>query len=211
MTPETKESLGAERALGLADPKLGHLIDRVIEKAGVQRFVPSPYATHFEALARSIVYQQLSGKAAATIHGRVVGLLGGGVAPDSILRVGDEALQAAGLSRAKVRYLRALARAVVEQELDLEQVESQPDDEVIETLTRVQGIGVWTAQMFLMFRLGRPNVLPTGDLGIQKGLQLAHGLKKPAAPGYVKRAGSRWAPNRSLACLYLWAALDAKI
>lgn len=209
--PAPADTLAAEEYLRAADPRLGRLIERVVEKAGAQRFVPSPHATHFEALARSIVYQQLSGKAAATIHGRVVELVGGSVAPETILAAGDEALRAAGLSRPKIRYMRALARAVTDREVDLEHVESLPDDEVIEALTRVQGIGVWTAQMFLMFRLGRPNILPTGDLGIQKGLQIAHGLKQPAAPGYVKRAGARWAPHRSLACLYLWAALDEKV
>ncbi|HWV37432.1 MAG TPA: DNA-3-methyladenine glycosylase 2 family protein [Vulgatibacter sp.] len=203
--------LRPEHELRAADLRLGRLIDRVIERAGPQRFEPSPFPTHFEALARSIVYQQLSGKAAATIYGRVVGVLGGTVTPEAVLAAGDESLQAAGLSRPKIRYVRALARAVAERELDLERVEALPDDEVIEALTRVQGIGVWTAQMFLMFRLRRPDVLPTGDLGIQKGLKLAHGLRKPAAPGYVKRAGARWAPHRSLACLYLWAALDQQI
>jgi len=205
------DDLLAERELSAADPRLGLLIDRVIEKAGPQRFEPSPFPTHFEALARSIVYQQLSGKAAATIYGRVVDAVGGSVAPDAVLAASDEALRAAGLSRPKIRYVRALARAVADREVELDRVEALPDDQVIEALTHVQGVGVWTAQMFLMFRLRRPNVLPTGDLGIQKGLQLAHGLRNPAAPGYVKRAGARWAPHRSLACLYLWAALDQKV
>jgi len=200
-----------EDALRAADPRLGRLIDAVIEKAGPKRYAPSPYASHFEALARSIVYQQLSGKAAATIYGRVVEALGGEVAPERLLAVSDDALQAAGLSRPKIRYTRALARAVADRAIDLDAVESASDDEVIEALTRVQGVGVWTAQMFLMFRLRRPDVLPTGDLGIQKGLQLAHGLRNVAAPGYVKRAGARWTPHRSLACLYLWAALDEKV
>lgn len=200
-----------EELLRSADPRLGRLIDAVVAKAGPQRFQPSPHASHFEALARSIVYQQLSGKAAATIYGRVLEALGGSMHPERILAVGDADLQAAGLSRPKIRYVRALAGAVTSGEVDLDHAESLPDQEVIASLTRVQGVGVWTAQMFLMFRLRRPNVLPTGDLGIQKGLQLAHGLRNPAAPGYVQRAGARWAPHRSLACLYLWAALDEKV
>ncbi|AKU92538.1 DNA-3-methyladenine glycosylase family protein [Vulgatibacter incomptus] len=209
--PQKSSFHDAESVLRESDPRLGRLIDAVVERAGRQRFPPSPAATHFEALARSIVYQQLSGKAAATIWGRVVGVLGGAVTPEPILSAADETLRAAGLSNSKVRYVRALARAVHDGEVDLDHVESLPDDAVIRTLTAVSGIGVWTAQMFLMFRLHRPDVLATGDLGIQKGLQIAHCLKNPAAPGYVLRAGSRWAPHRSLACLYLWAALDLKV
>ncbi|HEY0840641.1 MAG TPA: DNA-3-methyladenine glycosylase 2 family protein, partial [Vulgatibacter sp.] len=200
-----------EDALRASDPRLGRLVDAVVAKAGPQRFAPSPHSSHFEALARSIVYQQLSGKAAATIYGRVLDAVGGVLAPAPLLAASDESLRAAGLSRPKIRYVRALATAVADGEVDLDAAEALPNEAVIEALTKVQGVGVWTAQMFLMFRLGRPDVLPTGDLGIQKGLQFAHGLRRPAAPGYVKRAGSRWAPWQSLACLYLWAALDERI
>lgn len=197
-----------EHHLRTVDPRLGALIDQVIAAAGVQRFEPSPAATHFEALARSIVFQQLSGKAARTIHGRVVDALGGAISPEAVLRSSPEALRAAGLSQGKARYLTALSEAVASGSLALEGIEALPDEAVIDALTQVKGIGVWTAQMFLMFRLGRGDVLPTNDLGIQKGLQRAHGLRKPAAPGYVRKAGVRWAPHRSTACLYLWAALD---
>jgi len=204
------EPVDVEAILRAADPRLGALIDAVIEAGGRQRFAPSPASSHFEALARSIIYQQLSGKAAATIYGRLVVSLGGTVAPEPILAASEELLRSAGLSSAKVRYVRALAEAVALGGLDLDAVAELPDEAVIEALTQVPGVGVWTAHMFLMFRLHRPDVLPTGDLGIRKGLQLAHGLRRPAAPGYVRRAGVRWAPYRSIACLYLWAALDLK-
>lgn len=204
------DEVDAETALRAADPRLGRLIDAVIERAGRQRFVASPAASHFEALTRSIIYQQLSGKAAATIYGRVVAAVGGSVVPESILATSDEILRAAGLSTAKARYVRALADAATGG-LDFATIASLPDEAVIDALTHVPGVGVWTAQMFLMFRLGRPDVLPTGDLAIQKGVQLAHGLRKRAAPGYVRRAGARWKPYRSLASLYLWAALDQKL
>jgi len=202
---------GIETALSAADPRLGRLIEEVVARGGRQRFQGSRASTHFEAIARSIVYQQLSGKAAATIYGRVVAALGGELTPELAVGADVEELRSAGLSAPKARYLRALAEAVVEGELDLGSVEHLPDEDVVAALTRVPGIGVWTAQMFLMFRLGRPDVLPAADLGIRKGLQLAHGLRNPAAPGHVERAGRRWAPYRSIACLYLWAALDLKL
>ncbi len=197
-----------ERALAASDPRLGALIDRVVAHRGPRRFATSTARSHFEALTRSIVYQQLSGKAAGTIYGRFVEALGGEVTPGALVAIDDPALRAIGLSAGKARYVRALAEAVVEGRLDLENASSLSDAEVIAALTSVKGVGVWTAQMFLMFRLHREDVLPTGDLGIRKGLMLAHGLRREAAPGYVERAGKRWAPFRSVACLYLWAGLE---
>ncbi len=197
-----------ELALAERDPRLGALVERVIAHAGRRRFATSTARSHFEALARSIVYQQLSGKAAATIYGRFSAALGGDVTPSAVLATTDAELRALGLSVGKARYVRALAEAVEAGQLDLEHASSLDDDAVVRALTSVKGIGVWTAQMFLMFRLQRPDVLPTRDLGIQKGLSLAHGLKKVAAPGYVERAGAKWAPYRSVACLYLWAGLE---
>ncbi len=194
--------------LAAADPRLGSLVARLVASGGVRRFKPSTAPSDFDAIARSIVYQQLSTMAAATIYGRYVEALGGNPSPERVLEARPERLLKAGLSRAKVRYVKALASAVASGDLNLGSLRDLPDESVVGALTRVPGVGLWTAQMFLMFRLHRPDVLPTVDVGIRRGLQMAHGLRQPAAPGYVSRAGRRWAPYRSLACLYLWAALE---
>ncbi len=198
----------AERHLAGADPRLGELVARVVAAGGVRRFKSSTASSDFDAIARSIVYQQLSTMAASTIYGRYVDALEGCPSPERVLETRPERLLQAGLSRPKVRYVKALASAVASGELELGSLRELPDESVIDALTRVPGVGLWTAQMFLMFRLQRPDVLPTIDVGIRRGLQMAHGLRKPAAPGYVFRSGRRWAPYRSLACLYLWAALE---
>ena len=198
-----------ERYLAEADPRLGALIARVIEVQGPRRYGPSNASSHFDAIARSIVYQQLSRQAAATIYARYRGVVPGG-GPDEVVAVRPAALRSAGLSAPKVRYLKALAAAVSSGALDLRRIDEASDDEVVGALTAIPGVGVWTAQMFLMFRLRRPDVLPAHDVGIQRGLQVAHHLGRSAAPGYVMRAGARWAPRRSLACLYLWAGADLK-
>lgn len=197
-----------ERVLAHADPKIGALISRVVESGGPRRFKPSNAASHFDAIARSIIYQQLSKKAAATIYARYAGVFGNPPTPEQVLAIHVESLRQAGLSMPKIRYLQALATAIHSGELCLERVDDQPDEVVIEQLTKVPGIGVWTSQMFLMFRLYRYDVLPINDLGVQRGLQIAYGLRRPAAPNYVERIGRRWAPYRSIACLYLWAAVD---
>ena len=200
-----------EEWLSRADSMLGELISKVINVEFPRRFAPSNASSHFDAIARSIVYQQLSKNAAATIYGRFVSVLGGAPTPDRVLASHANSLRSAGLSKPKVRYITALAEAVKSGELNLRSIGRLPDDAIIEELTKVPGIGVWTAQMFLMFRLQRSDVLPVNDLGIQKGLQIAHGLKEPASPDYVKNAGACWTPYRSIACLYLWAAVDLKI
>ncbi len=198
----------AERHLALADPRLAELVARVVAAGGVRRFKPSTAFSDFDAIARSIVYQQLSTMAAATIYGRYVDALGGDPTPERVLGTRVDRLLRAGLSRPKTRYVRGLATAVTSGELNLGPLRQMPDQAVIDELTRVPGIGVWTAQMFLMFRLHREDVLPTLDIGIQRGLQRAYGLRKPAAPRFVSRSGTRWAPYRSIASLYLWASLE---
>jgi DNA-3-methyladenine glycosylase II len=195
----------AEKHLCACDPMLGE----VIRAVGPQRFAKSPARSHFDAIARSIIYQQLSKKAAATIYTRYRDIVRGRTrGPEEAWAADAGCLRSAGLSTSKVRYLKELAKAVIDGGLDLDHIDDLPDDDVVSLLTKVPGVGVWTAQMFLMFRLRRPDVLPTRDVGVQRGLQLAHGLRKPAAPGYIARAGKRWSPFRSLACLYLWAAVD---
>lgn len=200
--PDTRRAVAH---LTRADPRLAAVIARV----GPCRFAPRAEGTHFEAVARAIVYQQLSGKAAGTIHGRFHALYGDRApTPAELLATSDAALRAAGLSRQKVGYLRDLAGRVESGDVPLANIEALGDQAVIDALTRVKGVGRWTAQIFLMFRLGRPDVLPDLDLGVQKGIQLAYGLGAMPKPADVLRIGAPWAPHRTVASWYLWRLLD---
>jgi DNA-3-methyladenine glycosylase II len=194
----------AVRHLTSSDPVMARVVDLV----GPCRFRPAADATHFHHLTRAIVYQQLSTKAAATIFGRVLALCGGTLEPAAILAQSDNALRAAGLSGQKTRYVKDLAVHTRDALLPLERVDAMDDDGVIAALTRVKGIGVWSAQMFLIFRLGRLDVLPVLDLGIRKGVQRAYGLRRLPAPRYVERLGKRWSPFATIASWYLWRLLD---
>ena len=188
-----------------ADP----VIARVIDAVGPYRLQVRAEGTHFDALVRAIVYQQLSGKAAATIHGRLKALFGGrDPTPDELLAVPEETLRGVGLSRQKLGYIRDLAARVASGELPLDHLHELDDDALTEALVRVKGIGRWTAQMFLMFRLGRPNVLPDLDLGIQNGVRRAYGLRTRPKPKDILRIGQRWAPHSSMASWYLWRILE---
>ncbi|MBI1808981.1 MAG: DNA-3-methyladenine glycosylase 2 family protein [Gemmatimonadetes bacterium] len=191
--------------LRTADPKLGAYIDRV----GPYRPNYRTAGTHFDAVVRSIVYQQLSGAAASTIHGRVMALYGD-ASPTAaqLLRTPVEKLRAAGLSGRKVEYLHALAKQVKTRALPIESLHELDDDAVIDTLTQVRGVGRWTAQMVLMFRLKRPDVLAELDLGLQKGLQKVHGLRSLPSAKRLAKVGERWAPWRSVASWYLWRSLE---
>ncbi len=192
--------------LRAADPRLAPIIDIV----GPCGFVARAEGTHFDALCRAIVYQQLSGKAAATIHGRVLALFDGRAPrPAELLVTPAERLRACGLSRQKLGYILDLAERVERGEVPLDHLDALPDEEIVEALVRVKGIGRWTAQMFLMFRLGRLDVLPELDLGVQKGLQRAYGKRKLPQPAEVRQLGAKWAPYRSIASWYLWRLLDA--
>ncbi|HEY0971597.1 MAG TPA: hypothetical protein VGE02_11575 [Gemmatimonadales bacterium] len=187
------------------DPRLRAVIDRV----GPCRFAPRIEGTHFDALVRAIVYQQLSGKAAATIHGRVRELFDGrDPLPAELLAAPDEPLRAAGLSRQKLGYLRSLAGHVADDALPLDRVHEMDDQAIIDALVAVKGIGRWTAQMFLMFRLGRLDVLPDLDLGVQKGVQLTYDLPSLPTPKEVVEIGAAWAPYRSVGSWYMWRLLD---
>ncbi len=187
------------------DPKLARIIDRV----GDCELTAREGGTHFDALVRAIIYQQLSGKAAGTIHGRVEALYGDrSPTPAEILATDDERLRAAGLSWQKISYIKDLATKVVSGELATESLDMMRDDEVITSLVRVKGIGRWSAQMFLMFRLGRPNILPDLDLGVQKGIQHAYRLRTLPTPKDVLRIGERWAPYASVASWYMWRLLE---
>ena len=187
------------------DPKLAAVIDRV----GPYELSPQREGTHFEAVVRSIVYQQLSGKAAGTIHGRFLSLFTNSKPlPDVLLGMTDEVMRGVGLSRQKIGYMRDLATKVVSGSVAIETLDEMPDDAIIDALVQVKGVGRWTAQMFLMFRLGRPDVLPDLDLGIQKGIQKAYRLRSLPKPARVLEIGAKWAPYRTMASWYLWRSLD---
>ena len=192
----------ARRALMAADPRLAE----VIKRTGRHRpdFTPrDPLA----ALVRALVSQQLSTKAADTIHKRVLQLMSS-LSAENILRVSPADLRAAGLSGQKVAYLRDLAERVVDGRLDLSSLREKSDDEVIEAIVAVKGFGRWSAQMFLMFCLHRPDVLPTGDLGIVKGMQGVLGMKRRPAIRTMERAAQAWQPYRTIACWYVWRSLE---
>ena len=188
-----------------ADPVLGALIARV----GPYRLQADRRGTHYDALVRSIVYQQLSGKAAGTIHRRFLELYPGRRArAPLVLETADERLRGAGLSRQKIGYLRDLSARVADRSLPLAHLGRLPDDAIIDHLVQVKGIGRWTAQMFLMFRLGRPDVLPELDLGIQNAIRQAYGLAARPSPKDVLRIGAPWRPYASAASWYLWRSLE---
>jgi DNA-3-methyladenine glycosylase II len=190
------------------DPKLKF----VIETVGRCGFAPRSEGTHFEAVTRSIAFQQLSGKAAATIYGRFCALF-----PDNrpeakrLLKLSDEHMRGVGLSRQKIAYLKDLATRVQAGELAIESLHEMEDDEIMRALTSVKGIGPWTAQMFLMFRLGRLDVLPELDLGVQKAVQRAYRMRKLPSPKRLQEVGKKWAPYRTIASWYLWRSLEADV
>jgi DNA-3-methyladenine glycosylase II len=165
---------------------------------------------HYGALLRSIVGQQLSTKAAAAIYGRVLERFGGRPpSPQEVLDDDPEELRAAaGLSRSKVSFLRSLAVHVLDGELELERLDALMDDAVIAELTAVKGIGTWSAHMFLMFQLQRPDILAVGDLGIRRAMERAYGLDELPAPAAMEAIAEPWRPYRTLACRYLWRSLD---
>jgi len=193
------------RALKRIDP----ILARLIETVGPCRLETREEGTHFHALARSIVFQQLSGKAAGTIFGRFVALYeDASPTPQDVLASDDAQLRGVGLSRQKVTYLRDLAGKVAGSALPLDSIHEMSDDAVIEHLVQVKGIGRWTAQMLLMFRLGRTDVLPELDLGIQTAIQRAYRMRKRPTPKQVRRVGAKWSPHSTVACWYLWRSLD---
>ena len=203
LTPHARRR--AVRHLRATDP----VLSRIIEEVGPCRLAFEMEATPFEALVESIVYQQITGKAAATIHGRLKALVGGRTpVPADIVNATDEALRGVGLSRQKISYLRDLA-AKADAGLFPDDVHVLEDEAVIEVLMSVRGVGRWTAEMFLMFRLGRPDVLPVADYGIRKAMQRAYRMRALPKPDRMQRVAARWRPYRSVACWYLWRSLDS--
>ena len=195
------------RHLTSVDPVLGELIARV----GTFTMRPQPTRSLFQVLVRSIVYQQLTGKAAATILGRVIRLFAPKrfPTPRDLLEISPERLRAAGLSTAKTAALRDLAARALDGTVpSLPRVRRMSDEEIVEHLTAVRGIGRWTVEMLLIFKLGRPDVLPLGDLGVRKGFALTLGKRKLPEPSVMSRRGERWRPYRSVASWYLWRALE---
>jgi DNA-3-methyladenine glycosylase II len=207
-TVATAEGLEHLRA---GDPVLRQLIDELgPDGPGDPRRGLNP-DDHYGALVRSIVGQQLSTKAARSIYNRLTDRFGGRPpTPAEILADDpDELRAAAGLSRAKVSFLRSLAEHVEDGSLELERLDALPDDDVIAELVAVKGIGIWTAHMFLMFHLQRPDVLPVGDLGIRNAIKLRYGLDELPDPAEMETIAEPWRPHRTLACLYLWRSLAA--
>ena len=192
--------------LSAADQKLARLIERVGAFALATRESMSP----FQMLLHAIVYQQISGKAAASIHARLTALFPGGKpGPRRLQQLSDEALRAAGMSRPKQRAARDLADKALDGTVpSRRQLERMDDEAIIARLVQVRGIGQWSAEMMLIFQLGRPDVLPATDLGVRKGFQLSHGGRKLPEPKKLLRYGERWRPYRSVAAWYLWRAND---
>jgi len=195
----------ARRVLLRRDPVLAALIRR----HGPCGLVAARRADHFSALVRAITFQQLSTKAASTIYGRTVALMPAGhPTPEGFAALTDEQLRAAGMSRQKSAYLRDLSEKILSGALNLEALDAMSDEEVIAALVQVKGIGRWSADMFLIFRLLRPDVLPVGDLGILTAVQNAYGLRKRPSPERLRKIGAAWRPYRSVASWYLWRSLD---
>jgi DNA-3-methyladenine glycosylase II len=164
----------------------------------------------FHSLAEAIVYQQLNGKAAVTIFNRFAALAGEPVTPEGILKLTPENMRAVGLSKQKSSYLFDMAERASRGELDFTRLPDLTDEEVIKHLTQVKGVGVWTAHMFLMFTLKRPNVFPTGDFGVQMAIKKHYGKRKLPKPLQMEKIARPWEPYRSIACWYLWRSLDIK-
>jgi DNA-3-methyladenine glycosylase II len=195
----------ARRVLARRDPVIRDLMRRYgsCGLAGAQHSDP------FKALVHAIIAQQLSTRAAATIEARVTALFAPEPAsPERIALLADDRLRAADLSGQKIGYLRDLCARITAGQVVLHALDAMDDATVIEALTQVKGIGRWTAEMFLMFRLHRPDVLPVGDLGIVKAVQRAYRLRKAPTPERLTRIAESWRPYRSIACWYLWASLD---
>jgi len=187
------------------DPILAGIIERV-GKYAMQYHEPT-----FRALVRSIVFQQLHGKAARAIFDRLLQKAGGEITPESILKLRPAQMRAIGLSKQKLTYIRDLARKTRDGLVEFERFPQMSDEEVIAELTQVKGIGEWTAHMFLMFALRRQNILPVGDFGVRSAIRKAYGMKVMPKPRTMERIAKSWHPYRSIASWYLWRSLDVPV
>jgi DNA-3-methyladenine glycosylase II len=194
----------AIKHLTSADPVIGSII------ASIGPYTPRYAPPTFENMARSIAYQQLHGKAAATIFGRLLTACDSCLTPESVLRLSIEQMRACGLSKQKLSYIRDLAEKTISGDVNFEQLPQMDDEDVIEHLTRVKGIGRWSAQMFLMFALRRPDVMPVVDLGINMAIKRAYRKRKVPKPVQILKIAQPWRPYRSVACWYLWRSMDVK-
>jgi DNA-3-methyladenine glycosylase II len=195
----------ARRALMRRDPVLAPIVRKYKDRT----ILETPSLDPFSALVRTITSQQLSTKAAATIHRRILDLMPDAVAtPESIERTTDDQLRAAGLSRQKIAYVRDLAKHAANGELPLHSLNTLADEDVIAAITRVKGLGRWSAEMFLMFRLHRADVLPVDDLGIVVAVQRLYGLRKRPKADRLRKIAEPWRPYRTVACWYLWRSLE---
>ncbi|HSW49542.1 MAG TPA: DNA-3-methyladenine glycosylase [Bryobacteraceae bacterium] len=193
----------ALEALSRADPVMGELIEQV-GSYKIRYREPD-----FETLAKTIVFQQLSGKVAATIFERLAAAAGNGkLTPEAALKLTPAKLRALGLSRQKIAYIRDIARHSRSGAVDFAALRKLTDEEVIQALTSLKGVGVWTAQMFLMFALRRKDVLPIGDLGIRAAVKKVYGLEEMPSPSAVGELGEKWRPYRTVASWYLWRSLE---
>lgn len=195
----------ARRTLMRRDPRLAAIIRKYKERS----LLDAPVVDPFSALVRTITSQQISTKAAATIHGRLVALMPGSLAtPEALISLTEDQLRQAGLSRQKTTYLRDLCDKVSTGALPIHALEHMSDEEVIDAIVKVKGLGRWSAEMFLMFRLRRPDVLPVDDLGIMTAIQRVYGLRKRPKADRMRRIGEAWRPYRTVACWYLWRSLE---
>jgi DNA-3-methyladenine glycosylase II len=204
--PNPNDSSGIALAhLRAADPVLAAVIDRV-GTYDMQYHEPT-----FRALVRSIVFQQLHGKAARTIFDRLQNKAGGEITPESILKLRPAQMRSVGLSKQKLTYIRDLARKTRDGLVEFDKFPQMSDEQVIAELTNVKGIGQWTAHMFLMFALRRPNILPTGDYGVRSAMRKAYGIKVMPKPRTMERIAKCWHPYCSIASWYMWRSLDVPV
>jgi DNA-3-methyladenine glycosylase II len=199
-----------ESRLALADPALGRLIQAVSMRIGPQRIAPSR-AAPFEALVRAVVYQSVSGKAAASIYARLRETVTAPLTPSKVMALRPQSLMKAGLSKAKAQAIRGLAEWFAANRKQAKALPTLSDTEIVETLTALPGIGLWTVNVFLIFNLGRLDVMPAADLGIRRGVQLIEGLRAIATPKQVLDRSQAWSPYRSIASIYLWQATKLKL
>jgi DNA-3-methyladenine glycosylase II len=193
-----------------ADPALGSVIAAVSARIGPQAIKPSK-ASPFEALVRAVVHQSVSGKSAAVVFARLKERLGGNFRPKKLARQSTSLLTAAGLSGSKARTVRELALWFCTHPVLARRFKGLSDDAIVDLLTRIPGIGRWTVNVFLIFSLARPDVIPASDLGVRRGVQLVCNLKQPATPKQVQERSRLWQPYRSIASIYLWNAVKLNL
>lgn len=204
------DEIDIEQVLAKADPDLGRLIDAVVPKLGLLRITPSKVSP-FEAMTRAIIYQQMSDASASAIYKRLKSAVDGSFTPKKLTAMTSDELRVAGISSQKAKYIHNLAGWFSANITVVKNLQRMSNDEIIKALTSISGIGVWTANVFLIFNLARLNVVPASDLGIQRGVQLIYGLETLPSPEIVHQKAQLWAPYQSIASIYIWQAGKLKI